>query len=213
MFGYCTGGIIALMFTSFYPGLVNSLSLLATPVDFSKPDMRILLVKYFDVEFFRRLFKNIPGEFINAIGAVLLNYHIPRFSLQREFVREMMSREVIMDYWRRLRWLVETPAVPGKAYEEFIQGCYRENALIKNTFRIDGHQVDLSRIDVPVLNIMAQYDHIVPVDSVKALQEAVSSTHYEEILFPSSHVGLSVSKKAHDELWPRVTEWIDEYHR
>lgn len=213
IFGYCTGGIIALLFTSFYPSLVNSISLLATPVDFSKPDIRILLIKYSDAGFFRRLFKNIPGELINAVGAALLYYHLPQFSSHREFVGEMMSREVLMDYWRRRRWLVETPAVPGKVYEEFIQGCYRENALIKRELRIDGHQVDLSRIDVPVLNIMAQYDHMVPVASVKALREAVSSTHYKEIIFPGSHVGLSVSKKAHEALWPRVAKWIDEHHR
>lgn len=213
IFGYCTGGIIALLFTSFNQSLVNSISLLATPVDFSKPDMRILLIKCFDAAFFRKLFKNIPGELINAIGAALLYYHIPQFSLQREFISEMRSREVLADYWRRLRWVVETPAVPGKVYEEFIQGFYRENALVKKELLIDGHQVDLSRIDVPVLNIMAKYDHIVPVESVKALREAVSSTHYEEILFPSSHVGLSISKKAHNELWPKVAEWINKYHR
>ncbi|MEN6373255.1 MAG: alpha/beta fold hydrolase [Smithella sp.] len=213
VFGYCTGGIIALLFTSCYPSLVNSISLLATPIDFSKPDIRVLWGKCFDAGFFRRLFKNIPGEVINAIGIALLYYHLPQFSFQREFVGEMMSQEVLMDYWRRLRWIVETPAVPGKAYEEFIQGCYKENALIKKALRIDGHRVDLSRIDVPVLNIMAQYDHIVPVASVKALREAVSSTHYEEFLFPSSHVGLSVGKKAHEALWPRVAQWIDEYHR
>ena len=213
VFGYCTGGIIALLFTSFCPSLVNSLSLLATPVDFSKPDIRILWGKCFDAGFFRRMFRNVPGEVINAIGIVLLYYHLPQFSSHREFVEEMMSQEVLMDYWRRLRWIVETPAVPGKVYEEFIQGCYKENALIRNAMRIDGHRVDLSRIDVPVLNIMAQYDHIVPIASMQGLRAAVSSPHYEELLFPSSHVGLSVGKKAHETLWPRVAQWIAEHSK
>ncbi len=213
IFGYCTGGIIALLFTSFYPSVVNSLSLLATPVDFSTShDIRILWGRCFDVGSFRRVFKNVPGEIINTIGFVLWYYHLPQFSSHREFIEEMISEETLVDYWRRLRWIVESPAVPGQAYEEFIQGCYKENALIKKAMRIDGHRVDLSRIAVPVLNIMAQYDHIVPVASVRALREAVSSSHYEEILFPSSHVGLSVGKKAHAALWPRVTQWI-EAHR
>jgi polyhydroxyalkanoate synthase len=213
IFGYCTGGITALLFTSFYPKLVNSLSLLATPVDFSKPDIRLLWAKCFDPGFFKRLFKNVPGEAINAFGIALLNYHLPQFLSHREFVEEMMSQEVLIDCWRRLRWIVETPTVPGKVYEAFIQGCYRDNALIQKAMRIDGHRVDLSRIDVPVLNIMAQYDHIVPVASVRALREAISSSCYEEMLLLGSHVGLSVSKKAHEVLWPRVAQWIEEHRR
>jgi len=137
-------------------------------------------------------------------------YHLPQFSAHREFIAEMLSEEVLVDYGRRLRWMVDTPAIPGKAYEEFIQGCYQTNALIKKAMRIDGHRVDLSRVRVPVLNIMAQYDHLVPIASVKALRQAVSSAHYDELLFPSTHVGLSVGKRAHEELWPTVAQWIEK---
>ncbi|MGH8625003.1 MAG: alpha/beta fold hydrolase [Gammaproteobacteria bacterium] len=210
IFGYCTGGIIALLFTSCYPNRVHSLSLLATPVDFSQPDIRVLWGRCFDAGLFRRLCYNVPGEVINAIGLALLYYHLPQFSWHREFIEEMLSEEVLVDYGRRLRWMVDTPAIPGKAYEEFIQGCYKENALIKKAMRIDGHRVDLGRVDVPVLNIMAKYDHIVPIASVRALRQAVSSAHYDELVFPSTHVGLSVGKKAHQELWPRVALWIEE---
>jgi len=77
---------------------------------------------------------------------------------------------------------------------------------------IDGRRIDLGNIDVPILNIMAEYDHLVPVESAKPLAKAISSSRYEEIVFPSSHVGLSVSAKAHEELWPKVTQWIEENH-
>jgi len=148
IFGYCTGGIIALLFTSFHPNRVHSLSLLATPVDFSKPDIRVLWGRCFEAGFFRRLCQNVPGEVINAIGLALLYYHLPQFSWHREFIAEMLSEEVLVDYGRRLRWIVDTPAIPGKAYGEFIQGCYQTNALIKKAMRIDGHRVDLGRVDV-----------------------------------------------------------------
>jgi polyhydroxyalkanoate synthase len=212
IFGYCTGGIIALLFTSFYPKWVNSLSLLATPVEFSSPDLRILWGKLFDAGPFRRVFKNIPGQVINAMGMALWYYHLPVFLCHQEFVDEVTSEEVLIDYWRRLRWIVETPSIPGKAYEEFIQGCYRENVLTKNAMTIDDHRISLSKIDVPLLNIMAQYDHIVPIESVRALRKAVASSYYEEIIFPSSHVGLSVGRRAHQELWPTVAHWIKENH-
>jgi polyhydroxyalkanoate synthase len=146
------------------------------------------------------------------MGMALWYYHLPVFLCHQEFVDEMTSEEILIDYWRRLQWIVETPSIPGKAYEEFIQGCYRDNVLTKNAMMIDGHRISLSKIDVPLLNIMAQYDHIVPIESVRALRKAVTSSYYEEIIFPSSHVGLSVSRRAHQELWPTVAHWIKENH-
>ncbi|NIR30473.1 MAG: alpha/beta fold hydrolase [Gammaproteobacteria bacterium] len=210
VFGYCTGGIISLLFTALHPRWVNSLTLLATPVDFSMSDIRILWGRWFDVRRLRRWFKNVPGEVINTIGVGLLYYHLPGFLSHHAFVQEITSPEAAVDYWRRLRWVSDAPRIPGKAYEEFIEGCYRGNLLVHNAMRIDGRCVDLSRIDVPILNIMAEYDHIVPTASVTALGSAVASSRYEEIIFPSSHVGLSVSRSAHERLWPRVTQWIAE---
>ncbi len=210
VFGYCTGGIIALMFAALHPKRVDTLSLLATPVDFSMNDIRILWGRCFDVRGLRRWFKNVPGEVINAIGVGLLCYHLPHFLAQRAFVDEMTSPEAALDHWRRLRWVADAPRIPGKAYEEFIEGCYRNNLLIHNAMRVGGRRVDLTRISAPVLNIMAEHDHIVPIASVSALRRAVGSARYEEIVFPSSHVGLSVSRSAHERLWPHVTRWIAE---
>ncbi len=207
--GYCTGGIVALAFAALHPKLVRCLSLLATPVDYSGDDVRILWGRHFDVSSIRRWFKDIPGEIVNSIGVALLCYHLPQFLLHRNFVEELTSPEALIDYGRRLRWVIESPSIPGKAFEEFVSQCYRENLLIENEMRIDGRKIDLTRITAPVLNIMAKYDHIVPVPSAMALGRVISASRYEEILFPSSHVGLSVSRQAHEALWPRATKWIE----
>jgi polyhydroxyalkanoate synthase len=208
VFGYCTGGIVALAFTALHPTLVHSLSLLATPVDFSGDDIRILWGRHFDVSSIRKWVKDIPGEVVNCIGVALLYYHLPQFLLQKDFVEELTSPEAFIDYWRRLRWVIESPRIPGKAFEEFVHQCYKANLLIHNKMRIDGRNIDLTRITAPVLNIMAKYDHIVSVESAQALARVIPASRYEEILFPSSHVGLSVSGKAHEQLWPKAAGWI-----
>jgi len=60
--GYCTGGIISLMYASLHPEKVGKLILLATPVDFSRwYDPRILWGKIFDVRSIVSLFGNVPG--------------------------------------------------------------------------------------------------------------------------------------------------------
>lgn len=213
VFGYCTGGIIGLLLAALHPQLLDTLSLLATPVDFSGEDVRIRWARYFDVRGLRRWFRNVPGEAVNAVGLALLWYHLPRLLTQRAFLEELAGPEAMLDYWRRLRWVTHAPPIPGKAYEEFIEDCYRHNRLIRGAMHIDGRRVDLRRIDVPVLNVMAAYDHIVPVDSVRALGAALRTSRYDEIVFPSSHVGLSVSRNAHERLWPEVARWIAENAR
>ncbi|MBU3968334.1 MAG: hypothetical protein KKG76_13360 [Euryarchaeota archaeon] len=74
--------------------------------------------------------------------------------------------------------------------------------------RIDSQIVDLIKIRCPLLNILAKYDHIVPLAAGKALKDVYSEKSYEEIVFPSSHIGLSVSREAHLNLWPKVREWV-----
>jgi hypothetical protein len=80
--------------------------------------------------------------------------------------------------------------------------------LINNKMRINSQTIDLRKIRCPLLNILAKYDHIVPLAAGKALKDVYSGKSYEEIVFPSSHIGLSVSKEANLNLWPKVCEWV-----
>ncbi len=207
--GYCTGGIIALIYASLRPKKVKNLILLTTPVDFSKwYDPRILWGKIFNPRNVAFHFGNIPGELINLLGFNLLAWYIPFFSMSREYLEEFLYYESSRDIWRRVRWIVDAQAIPASAYIQFIEGCYKENLLIKNKLKVGPHLIELNKIDCPLLNILARYDHIVPMESAKAVKEVYSGDDYEEIVFPSSHVGLSTGRKAHRELWPKVCEWL-----
>ncbi|MEF8821584.1 MAG: helix-hairpin-helix domain-containing protein, partial [Halovenus sp.] len=69
---------------------------------------------------------------------------------------------------------------------------------------------DLSEIEVPVLQIVGEYAHIVPAESSKPFNETVGSEDTTLIEFPAGHIGISVSSKAHAKLWPEVAEWYAE---
>ena len=80
--GYCTGGIISLMYASLHPEKVEKLILMATPVDFSRwDDIRILWGRVFDVRSIVSLFGNVPGELILLFGRNLFMYYLPIFSM------------------------------------------------------------------------------------------------------------------------------------
>lgn len=207
--GYCTGGIISLMYASLHPQRIERFILLATPVDFSGwYDMRILWGKLFNVRSIVSLFGNVPGELITLFGRNLFMMYFPYFSMSAKFDKEFLDLETWRDSLRINRWFIDNPMIPCSTYIQFIEDCYQQNLLINNKMKIDSQTIDLRKIRAPLHNILARYDHIVPLSAGSALKDVYSGKSYEEIVFPSSHIGLSVSRQAHLNLWPKVFEWF-----
>lgn len=154
--GYCTGGIISLMYASLHPEKVERFILLATPMDFSKwYDPRILGGKIFNTRSMVSFFGNFPGEFVVTFGRNLFMGYLPFFSMSAEFDKEFLTYETWRDALRMNRWFIDTPMIPGSTYIQFIEDCYQWNLHIKNKMRIDSQVIDLQKIHAPLLNILA----------------------------------------------------------
>ena len=124
--GYCTGGIISLMYASLHPEKVGKLILLATPVDFSRwYDPRILWGKVFDVRSIVSLFGNVPGELILLFGRNLYIGYLPFFSMSTEFKTEFLTYEAWRDALKMNRWFIDAHMIPGSTYIQFIEDCYQ----------------------------------------------------------------------------------------
>ena len=63
---------------------------------------------------------------------------------------------------------------------------------------------------MPVLNIYAELDHLVPPSSSLALRQHVGTTDYQEQGYPTGHIGMYVSGKVQATLPKRITEWLNE---
>ena len=87
---------------------------------------------------------------------------------------------------------------------------YQHNKLIKGRISIGGKAVDLERITIPVLNIYARDDHLVPPDASRALAGCVSSKDYSELEFPGGHIGLYVSSRSQRLLPPAIADWLEQ---
>jgi len=208
--GYCLGGIISLIYAFLHPEKVNKLILLATPIDFSmRFDPRMYFCNTVYPGYTESLFGMAPAELPNAYGIYLLSLYLPIFMTNADFTEEFLEYEYQRDFFRRIRWIVDSQPIPISVYKTTINDFYQKNDLIKGKMKIKDKIIDLSRIYIPLLNIIARYDHLIPYRSSNAL-EKIYSGKYNEIIFPSSHVGLSVSRKAHNKLWPRVCDWLTD---
>jgi polyhydroxyalkanoate synthase len=73
--------------------------------------------------------------------------------------------------------------------------------------------VDLRYVDMPVLNIFAEQDHLVPPAASKALKELVGSDDYSELSFKGGHIGIYVSSRAQREVPSAIHDWLEQRSR
>jgi polyhydroxyalkanoate synthase len=68
--------------------------------------------------------------------------------------------------------------------------------------------VDIGAIDMPLLQVVGTRDHLVPPETSRPFNDRVPSDDTDVFELDSGHVGLAISSAAHDDLWPRVCDWI-----
>ena len=82
--------------------------------------------------------------------------------------------------------------------------------MIKGQVQIGKRQVALSKIRMPVLNVYAEEDHLVPPASSIALERYVGTKDYTLRSFPVGHIGMYVSGKVQHDLPPTIANWLQE---
>lgn len=210
LLGICQGGTFALCYTALHQDKVKNLITTVTPVDFhTRRDMLSHLVRHVDIDQCVDAMGNIPGEMMNWVFLMLKPFRL----LGRKYVDLvdiLDDPDKVRNFVRMEKWIFDSPAQAGQAFREFVTGFYQDNKLVKGQIRIGGKAVDLERITIPVLNIYARDDHLVPQDASRALAGCVSSKDYSELEFPGGHIGLYVSARSQQLLPPAIAEWLGQ---
>ena len=207
-FGYCWGGNLALMYTALHPEKVKNLITLATPADFTLDDgLLSLWTKKLSVDPLIDAFGNVPSSMINA--AFALRSPIDFIHKYPHFFEKSRDFQSVIEFIATEVWLYDSPPVIGEIYKQFVNDCYQNNLLIKNSMKIGKRTYNkFKKYYIPFLNILAKKDDLVAPNSSRALNDAVGSTDNALLEFNSGHVGTCISPRAHKELWPKVGEWI-----
>ncbi len=61
---------------------------------------------------------------------------------------------------------------------------------------------------MPVLNIYAEQDHLVPPNASRALRDLVGTEDYTELGFKGGHIGIYVSSRAQREVPGAIHQWL-----
>jgi polyhydroxyalkanoate synthase len=214
MLGYCFGGVLSLMWTALYPETVKNLVTLATPVDARIPDSPLFAVAGRMSEAVGPLidmYGNCPGWFINACFKSMAPVH----HALSKYVDLYRNREGegYTDMFRLFeRWMDSDVPLTGAIFHEVTEQLFGRNLLMRSEFRVGGARVDLKSIRCPLLNVMGEYDDVVPPRSSIALGEAVASRECSNLNYPAGHVGTAVSGGAQRKLWPQVAQWLASHN-
>ncbi|MDH3313464.1 MAG: alpha/beta fold hydrolase [Nitrosopumilus sp.] len=207
LFGYCWGGIFSIIYSAMHPDTVKNLILHATPIDLEKPDTVIeKWTRKTNPDKMIQTLGNVPGQFLNFVFT--MRNPLEAILKYPNYFKKSRSADELRQFFAIETWLYDSRPITGKVYSEIIKKIYQKNELIHGKMQMGKKTVDLDNLKMPVLNIVGLYDDLVPPDSSRYVMCEIPSMDKSLIEYPTGHVGLCISKKAHSELWPKVVEWI-----
>ncbi len=214
LLGICQGGTFSLCYGSIYPEKVKNLIVMVAPVDFHMPgtllNMRggcTLGTEAVDVDLMVDALGNIPGDFLN-LEFIMLKPQQLGIQKYLDFPEIMHSEDKLLNFLRMEKWIFDSPDQAGEAYRQFLKDFYQGNKLIKGEVTIGDKRVDLGNLRMPILNLYAEKDHLVPPQSSLALEKYVGSEDYEVYSFEVGHIGMYVSGKVQQKLPPTIVKWL-----
>lgn len=210
LLGYCMGGTFSAIYTALHKEKVRNLLTVAPSIDCSK-DTTVFgsLARFLDADNMVDKVGNISPALQHSFFLMLkpFKHYVQKYS---EVGEKISDKEFVENFIKLEKWLWDTPPIPGEVFRQWVKDIYQENLLAKNELKVGNDVVNISNIDIPVLNIVAEQDHLVSPQSSKALNYIVSGKDTTLMSFPTGHIGLCVSSYSQKEVWPKVGAWLRE---
>lgn len=208
LLGICQGGTFSLCYAALHPDKVRNLVTMVTPVDFhTEGNMLSNWTRDIDVDLFVDTLGNVPADMMNSTYLMLKPF---RLNLQKYvgLVDILDDKTAVEDFLRMEKWIFDSPDQAGEAFRQFIKQFYQGNGFVNGGITIGDRDVHLGLVEMPVLNIYAEQDHLVPPSASQALRGLVGSDDYSELSFRGGHIGIYVSGRAQKEVPTAIHDWL-----
>lgn len=218
LLGICEGGVFSTLYAALHPEKVKNLILTITPIDFhgdrDDADQSHGFINLWtrnledeDIERLIEAFGNLPGEVMASVFQMMTPVRsLTKYNL--DLLDAAADEKKLLNFLRMEKWLADRPHHPGGAARQWLLDLYKYNKLVKGEFVLSGKRIDLMDLKMPILNIFALQDHIVPPPCSTALGKYVGSKDYSELALPGGHVGVYVSGKSQGIVGDGVFDWL-----
>ena len=207
--GYCGGGILSCIYAATHPdGPVKNIVCFTTPIDFEQMGLFKTWTdpRYFDVDRLVDTMGIIPGEVISTSMSMLRPASRPAGMIG--VWENMWNDEYVKQYRRFDHWANNMVSLPGEYLRQMVKDLMWGNKLYKGELKLGGREVNLENIEVPLLHIIAEHDHVAPLDATKVLVEMVGSKDKEALVMKGGHVSVFAGSGAVKRMWPKLDSWL-----
>lgn len=211
LLGICQGATMATIYTALNPDKIKNFVSIVMPFDFSTNDgLLFSWSNNMDIDLMIKSFNGlVPGETMNSGFNMLKPFQLS-IDKYMDFIDKLDDKEAILDFLRMEQWIYDSPNQAGPMLSKFIKDLYQDNKLMNNELELGGRLVNIKNIDMPVLCILGQKDHLVPPASTRPFLDSISSADKTLLEYPVGHIGLFVSSKAQKEVAPTIANWLKE---
>jgi polyhydroxyalkanoate synthase len=201
MLGYCMGGTLAIAAAQLNPGPIQSLTLLATPWDFHKPDA--ILGRNLS-DYITHIQNQHPTTHFKAYWLQILFWRHDPLTALHKFKRFANLDPHSLDaplFTLTEDWLNDGVDLPLSLLAECANEWYAKNTPSRHTWKIAKQIISPDTLTMPLHIITAERDGLVPPESSAALTTHNQAVHH---LFHTGHIGLFAGSQSKNSIWPQV---------
>ena len=218
------GGVFCTCYAALFPEKISNLVITVTPLDFHgdkglppEPGSGYMnlwarAMEPEDIDLMVETMGVAPGAAV-GFSFLMMSPVLNITKYTTELVDILDDEAKMLGFLHMERWIADRPARhPGEVLAPVVQAdLYQQNKLIKNELVLGDRRVDLNNIRMPVLNVYAQGDVVVPT--------CCSSDHGRQVRpppttaslsVPGGHIGTFVGGKAQKVLAPSISKWLKE---
>jgi polyhydroxyalkanoate synthase len=222
LIGICQGGVFSTCYAALFPRRVATLTLAVTPLDFhgdaAEPTRGSGYMNLWaraltpdDIDHLIDSLGNSPGPLV-GFAFLMMNPigNLTKYSI--DLLDILDDDKKLLGFLRMERWIADRPNNPGEVVRQWYKDLYQGNKLIRNELVLGGRTVDLRRITMPVLNVYAEGDVIIPNACSRGMQGHFGTDDYTELGVPGGHIGTFVGGKAQKILAPTIAGWLTQHN-
>ena len=212
LLGYCFGGVLSLLHVAANPDAsVRDLVVMATPIDMREIEgvIRAIVRGQLEVDDVLDETGNVPADAVYQ-GFASLRPTTDIFKYATLWER-LWNDEFVDGYQAMAGWIRDQTPLPGAVARQMVDLFLRRNLLAEGEVPLGGRVVRFADITCPVLNVMAETDHMVPPAASEGLGRLVSSEDYTDLRIPAGHIGLAAGRDAARITIPRIVEWLNQH--
>jgi poly[(R)-3-hydroxyalkanoate] polymerase subunit PhaC len=218
LLGVCQGGVFSTCYAALHPERVKNLILTVTPLNFHGDaanqetgsgyvNLWTRAMKPEDADLLVDTLGSLPGPLV-GFAFLMMNPVSNITKYTTELINILDDDKKLLNFLHMETWIADRPTHPGEVARQWFKDLYQGNKLIKNELMLGKQRVDLRNITMPVLNVYAEGDVIVPTSCSGSLEGRFGTEDYRELPVPGGHIGTFVGGKAQKILAPTIVDWL-----